>query len=159
MRGVDNRTLSATSKAKCYSIMIVITISANTMFTVEWLTQSLIHNIIYIYIRLCIFLLCNMVQGLTVQRQRPSTQSEEYVQLTKHGCDKLLREAPWPVVSTPSPSIETISSWTDRTLTESVSGLKRAAVVPVMVNFNHTGRGYPFNTSFRTKFFFFGVCS
>jgi hypothetical protein len=76
------------------------------------------------------------------------------VQLVKHGRVvnvplKTSRDVAPPCVAAvsvnmPRPRMDTISSWTVLTLTESVySGAKRLAVVveTVIVNFDHGGRG------------------
>ena len=53
-------------------------------------------------------------------------------------------------VNTPRPKMDTISSWTVRTFTESVySGAKRLAVVveTVIVNFRQRWTGFPYNVN------------
>ena len=95
-----------------------------------------------------------MYTRLTGQRQIPFVHWAVYVQLVKHGRVPLKTSrdvAPYVAavsVNTPRPRMDTISSWTLRTFTESVySGLKRLAVVvePVIVNFRPRSTGFPYS--------------
>lgn len=95
---------------------------------------------------------------LTGQRQISFEHWAVYVQLVKHGCvipfktsrDEALPYVAAVSVNTPRPRMDTISSWTDRTFTESVySGAKRLAVVveTVILNFRRRWTGFPYNVT------------